>query len=147
YEVPLTHPGRDRERGRIWRIVYRGQDGKTEAKAPRADWTKATTAELIEDLGHPNLTVRMRAANQLTRREPHKPLLAAVGTENNPLRKIQALWVLQRWGILTEAVIAEAARDSRPEVRVHSMRILGELAEMPSSRQQLALGALRDRDA
>ena len=25
YEVPLTHPGRDRERGRIWRIVYRGQ--------------------------------------------------------------------------------------------------------------------------
>ena len=24
YEVPLTHPGRDRERGRIWRIVYRG---------------------------------------------------------------------------------------------------------------------------
>ena len=26
YEVPLTHPGRDRERGRIWRIVYRGPD-------------------------------------------------------------------------------------------------------------------------
>src|SRR5437899_12057157 len=24
YEVPLTHPGRDHERGRIWRIVYRG---------------------------------------------------------------------------------------------------------------------------
>src|SRR5258706_3007898 len=24
YEVPLDHPGRDRERGRIWRIVYRG---------------------------------------------------------------------------------------------------------------------------
>ena len=33
YEVPLTHPGRDRERGRIWRIVYRGLDGKGEAKA------------------------------------------------------------------------------------------------------------------
>ena len=27
YEVPLTHPGRDRERGRIWRIVYRGTSG------------------------------------------------------------------------------------------------------------------------
>ncbi|MHB8520538.1 MAG: PVC-type heme-binding CxxCH protein [Limisphaerales bacterium] len=26
YEVPLTHPGRDRERGRIWRIVYRGNE-------------------------------------------------------------------------------------------------------------------------
>ncbi len=28
YEVPLTHPGRDRERGRIWRIYYRGEGGK-----------------------------------------------------------------------------------------------------------------------
>ena len=34
YEVPLTHPGRDRERGRIWRIVYRGNDGKP-APPPR----------------------------------------------------------------------------------------------------------------
>ncbi len=24
YEVPLTHPGRDRERGRIWRVIYKG---------------------------------------------------------------------------------------------------------------------------
>ncbi len=24
YEVPLTHPGRDRTSGRIWRVVYRG---------------------------------------------------------------------------------------------------------------------------
>ena len=34
YEVPLTHPGRDRERGRIWRISYRGDDAKaTPARA------------------------------------------------------------------------------------------------------------------
>ena len=33
YEVPLTHPGRDRKRGRIWRIVYQGTDGKP-APAP-----------------------------------------------------------------------------------------------------------------
>ena len=24
YEVPLGHPGRDRERGRIWRVIYKG---------------------------------------------------------------------------------------------------------------------------
>ena len=36
YEVPLTHPGRDRERGRIWRIVYKGTDGKP-APAPEPD--------------------------------------------------------------------------------------------------------------
>ncbi len=28
YEVPLTHPGRDRERGRIWRVVKNGATGK-----------------------------------------------------------------------------------------------------------------------
>ena len=34
YEVPLTHPGRDRDRGRIWRIVYTGKDHKG-TPAPR----------------------------------------------------------------------------------------------------------------
>ena len=34
YEVPLTHPGRDRERGRIWRVVFRGDNGKP-APPPR----------------------------------------------------------------------------------------------------------------
>ena len=33
YEVPLTHPGRDRTSGRIWRIVYRGTEGKLAAAA------------------------------------------------------------------------------------------------------------------
>src|SRR5439155_12541220 len=32
YEVPLTHPGRDRERGRIWRIVYTGAGGDAERR-------------------------------------------------------------------------------------------------------------------
>src|SRR5262245_48437754 len=66
YEVPVTHPGRDRERGRIWRIVYTGKDAK--ATPARADWTKATVKELVADLGHPNLTVRLTATHQLTKR-------------------------------------------------------------------------------
>jgi len=67
YEVPLTHPGRDRESGRIWRIVYRG-DGPHGTPAPRTDWTTAGIDELVKDLGHPNLTVRMHATNQLVER-------------------------------------------------------------------------------
>jgi putative heme-binding domain-containing protein len=31
YEVPLTHPGRDRTSGRIWRIVYRGGEGMSKS--------------------------------------------------------------------------------------------------------------------
>src|SRR4029077_15016294 len=68
YEVPLTHPGRDKTRGRVWRIVYRGPDGKGKPISPRADWSRATVAELVEDLKHPNLVVRMKATNQLVER-------------------------------------------------------------------------------
>ncbi len=69
YEVDLKHPGRDKERGRIWRIVWTGKDGKVPApKFHRADFTKATDAELIDDLSHPNLTVRFLAGHQLRRR-------------------------------------------------------------------------------
>src|SRR5579872_3655050 len=50
YEVDLHHPGRDHERGRIWRIVYKGEDGKNPLKAPRQDWTTASVEELIQDL-------------------------------------------------------------------------------------------------
>lgn len=34
YEVDLNHPGRDRERGRIWKVVYRGDAGRRDAAAP-----------------------------------------------------------------------------------------------------------------
>src|SRR5262249_38741083 len=66
HEVPLDRPGGARERGRIWRIVYRGKEQGT--PAPRRDWTTATVKELVADLGHPNLTVRVKAANQLVER-------------------------------------------------------------------------------
>ena len=73
YEVELTHPGRDRSSGRIWRIVYRGTDGKEPPPPSSNDRTKASTADLVADLGHSNLSVRISAANQLAG-------LARVGT-------------------------------------------------------------------
>jgi putative heme-binding domain-containing protein len=146
YEVPLTHPGRDRERGRIWRIIYRGSDGKRELKAPRADWTRATTAELIDDLGHPNLTVRTKAANQLAGRPPHQPLLTTFAQESSAVRKIQAFWVLFRWGILTDEALTNAAHDARRDVRVHAMNVLGERPNLTDSLRALAVAGLRDAD-
>ena len=34
YEVPLDHPGRDRERGRIWRIVRKGSPARPRQGGP-----------------------------------------------------------------------------------------------------------------
>ena len=48
-----AHPGRDRKRGRIWRIVYRGPDGKRQPLLPRSDWTKASVTDLVQDLNSP----------------------------------------------------------------------------------------------
>src|SRR5262245_3673571 len=61
YEVPLTHPGRDRERGRIWRISYVGE-GAAPHK-PMANLFKASTDDLIALLKDDNLQVRVRATN------------------------------------------------------------------------------------
>ncbi len=69
YEVDLKDPRRDHDHGRIWRIVWKGKDGKAAPpKFHRADFTKATDHELMDDLFHPNLTVRFLAGNQLRRR-------------------------------------------------------------------------------
>lgn len=71
YEVDLKHPGRDKDRGRMWRVVYKGKPGVSVTgapKAPRRDWTTASDTELVKDLTHANLTVRFLAGNELLAR-------------------------------------------------------------------------------
>ncbi|HET6575617.1 MAG TPA: c-type cytochrome, partial [Fimbriiglobus sp.] len=70
YEVDLHHPGRDKDHGRVWRIVWKGTDGKAKPpKMPRADWTKATLQELYFDARQSlNLTVRSIARSEALRR-------------------------------------------------------------------------------
>jgi putative heme-binding domain-containing protein len=150
YEVPLTHPGRDRERGRIWRIVYRGPDGKgAKPRRPRADWARASVPELLADLGHPNLTVRIKAMNQLVERgapaaTPTRKLL--VSTSSTPWQRAHALWVLERVGKL-DAYLAFAAHQREPLVRVHAMRVLTERKTWDRRLEEgLALQGLTDSD-
>ncbi len=70
YEVPLTHPQRDKDRGRVWRIVWKGLDGKAKPPAmPFADLTAEKAEKVDELLGHPNLTVRLLATHELIRRD------------------------------------------------------------------------------
>ncbi len=149
YEVPLTHPARDRERGRIWRVVYRGTNGAPRPKAPRADWTKATVPELIEDMGHPNLVVRTKATNQLVQRigpAAVEPVRAAVTKTPNAFRRTHGIWVLERLGALDDERLTAAAQDQDRLVRVHAQRILSERKEWNSQAKALVLAGLRDED-
>jgi putative heme-binding domain-containing protein len=148
YEVPLTHPGRDRERGRIWRIVYRGLDGKGKPVAPRSDWTKATIAELVQDLAHPNLTVRMKATNQLVSRGPNavEAVRGVLRPGSKATQRIHGLWVLERRGVLDYETLAAAADDTDPAVRTHARRVLAERHTLSPPERQLVLKGLKDAD-
>jgi putative heme-binding domain-containing protein len=149
YEVPLTHPGRDRDSGRIWRIVYRGD--KRGTPAPRTDWTTANVDELIKDLAHPNRTVRMHATNQLVERggkEGRQALRELLSSDKaNAWQWIHGLWVLERGDAGDETLLTTAAKHMDRGVRVHVQRILSERAKLTSAQHDLALAGLKDADA
>lgn len=149
YEVPLTHPGRDRTSGRIWRIVYRGD--KSGTPAPRTDWTTAALDDLVKDIDHPNLTVRMHAMNQFVERggkEGRRLLRDLLASEKaSAWQWIHALWVLERGGALDGDFLSKGAKHPDRGVRVHAQRILSEREVLTPSQQRLAVDGLADEDA
>jgi putative heme-binding domain-containing protein len=147
YEVPLTHPGRDRERGRIWRIVYRGPAVPAGAAPAPATGPEATRDALLAALGHPNLAVRTVAAGQLAARTPDPSLKTiVVHNDESAERRVHALWILQRWGILDEGTLQAAASDHDRAVRVHALRVVGERPDWSASLRGQVVRWLGDAD-
>ncbi len=160
YEVPLDHPGRDRERGRIWRIFY---SGKTKATAGNTlagrgagkslmDFSRLTAEQLFLEMGAGNLTLRMLAMNELIDRigpAAIAPVKKSMARTINPAEKQHGLWVLHRLGGLDELTLATAAKDADRGVRVHALRVLSETdaAHFSESNRQLAVQGLKDNDA
>ncbi|MBO0935370.1 c-type cytochrome [Fibrella sp. HMF5335] len=129
YEVPLDNPGRDRQRGRIWRITYKG---KTD-KLGYTDWTKAAVPELINALAKGNMPVRMLVMDQLVNRigqpaaEPLRAVLAKKSTP--PDQYVHSLWVLNQLHALPRAQLLSALRHKQAVIRTHAMRVLHESPE------------------
>ena len=148
YEVDLHHPGRDKERGRIWRIVYTGKGTPTAPQKP-FDLTQASTVELIADLSDPNFTVRMLAMNYLanvTGPAAVEPLKLALGNAATPSQKAHGMWALKRLGALDDAMLKTFAADPDRLVRVHAMRVLSESQPWNESLRAAALAGLKDAD-
>ncbi len=149
YEVPLTHPGRDRTSGRIWRLVYRGDNAATKRPAKIQDLSKASASELIEALDHSVLATRMLAASQLVDRigsAAVDPAMAALESRSARVRA-HALWVLFRLNALPNESLLRAASDAESSVRGHALRTLAETAEWSKELDSVALKALNDTDA
>ena len=148
YEVPLTHPGRDRERGRLWRIVYKGGapirgTGAPAATrlgdAPLADLEKrgdlaahALPQDIpgwIAELASTNPTRRTLALNELCDAYGAEALPAikvALAAPANAFQKSHALWALHRLGALDEGTLTAAIGDKDALVRTHALRIARE---------------------
>ena len=83
YEVPLDHPGRDRERGRIWKITRKGKTNPPKEVDP-----DVAIGDPLAALKDPSPFVRRRALNEL-QNNPDKAsikamiLLSSVTPEND----------------------------------------------------------------
>ncbi len=146
YEVALTHPGRDRERGRIWRITYKGTPEKQLPDVLPPDLSKKSADELIALTGETNLTLRMLAMWQLVDRigKPAIAPLDKVLTNGTPNQKICALWALYNLKRMDETVLSSAYTDPDPIVRTHVMKVLAEIETWSEKFRSLALVELKD---
>ena len=144
YEAPLGHPKRDKERGRIWRITYKGEHNDL------TDLTTASRDDLLKALDVDNITSRMAAGDQIADRiggsaiEPLKSLLTAEGT--SPRKYIHALWLLYRLNAITEDMLKKSIDNTSPQIRLHTLRILREWKASAEAFHPIILAALKDTD-
>ncbi|GIW96589.1 MAG: hypothetical protein KatS3mg110_4630 [Pirellulaceae bacterium] len=147
YEVPLDHPGRDRMRGRIWRVRYEGS--ASASKGPRADFSQADVQTLIELLADENLTRRLMATDQLSDRWGKSAAAAvrhaALGHES-PTVRAHGLWVLFRLGEADESLVSALLTDPAPLVRCHAARVAAELGSWGGELANRIVQALEDPD-
>ena len=155
YEVDLLHPRRDRERGRIWRVVREG-DGAARLPAGGPDLTALDVPALLERLSAPNLTLRRLAHEQLLSRAAADPGTArAVGgaaaslaadDAAAPHARGLAVWLLSRLGRLDAAAAARLAAAPPREVQVHLVRALDSASEWSAASADIVAGLLRSPD-
>lgn len=163
YEVPLEHPGRDRTRGRIWRVVYRGKQSAARDIAAAPDLTNADVDQLIAALSEPSPAVRQLAMDQLSDRVgmpaagPLRAWLAGEtrsvetgsAAEHSPANwqaRASARWVLFRLNVLDHDEQLSALDDKAAPARTHGLKMLGEAASITPELRQRTLGLLGDPD-
>ena len=149
YEVPLKHPGRDRERGRIWKLTYKGGPGRSSRGHGLPDFSQMDHAHIIAELGHANITRRMLATHYAVDSEDeqlvrHIRRLLKRGDLENWKQRVHALWIAERSSLLNDAILGDVVHDEAMEVRTHAMHLLAERKDWNKTQQNWVLLALHD---
>ncbi len=147
YEVPLAHPRRDREKGRVWRIVATGE-GSTPPQP--VNLHTMTLDQLVNTLGSSNIFNRAQATNEIIDRfgdQAATPVEEAVLTSDSADRRAMGMWVLNRLGILSQEIRTGLASDASPVVRTHLARCLADRPEWTTEDSQTVLKLIMDPHA
>ncbi len=128
YQTSLRDPGRDRTRGRIWRVTAKGR--------PLVRWRNlesATTPQLLEQLGSPERWNRQMAKRVLADR-PTPEVLAALAewqrspAADNPLAATEALGVQVAHETPNLQLLDSLAKSDEPGARAYAARVMGHWA-------------------
>lgn len=117
--------------GRIWRIVH-----ETTKPERKPELSKATPAELVKNLSHPNGWWRDTSQRLLVERNetsvvPQLKQLAATSTDWRA--KLHALWTLDGLDAIEPADVQKALADKSPDVRASAIRLSERWLNDPSS--------------
>jgi putative heme-binding domain-containing protein len=149
YEVPLTHPLRDKTRGRIWRISYVGEAGRPVAAKKPVDLSRAPLETLVASLSDANALVRRHATHELVDRigKPAvPPVRALVESSSSPEGRSHAIWVLFHLGALDRELATRLGGDPAALVRLHALKALGEETSWDAWQRSLVTQKLSDAD-
>ncbi len=171
YEMPLGHPKRDRSKGRIWRIVYVGDDPTRKELQTPPDLTTKSAEELVELLGDTNLTIRVLASHELVDRhsdhaitllkasmasggrqpsenilEPSASQARGADAPRSPEWRAHAMWVLERLNALEPGLLSSLSNDDSRLVRTHVAQLVSGRDEWHELERQIATELLRDDD-
>ena len=156
YEVDLKHPGRDRHRGRIWRIVRSESRARRDAVGPvklgRADVAVAELEGPVDLLAALPVAQAPRRNLIVERLVDHfgaaavAPTRAAVRHRSSVLRW-HALYVLQQLDALREEELAALLEDPSPVVRVHALRVLADTDKFAARSEAWVRRGLQDAEA
>jgi putative heme-binding domain-containing protein len=119
YEVPLTHPDRDRESGRIWRIRYQKEGERPSEKAyslldkSNLESSNAATRKLAINA---ELISKKRSQLDLER--------IITGDSASIPKRLSALEILTRRQQLTEQILLHVIRMQSPELKVQGLRAI-----------------------
>ena len=146
YEVRLDHPERDREKGRIWRLIYNGTSSQRLSKP--VSLPNSELDVVIGELASPLLSRRMLAAEFMADDmgvSVSKPLKKAIhNNDASPELKVHGAWVLYRLAKLDQSTLLRFSTDDSPLVRSHMHRIAGAKGNWDPVISKMVLDGLMD---